>query len=72
MAEFLTHSKQNQEVTHIKQNGTPMAPKYQISFHWSKSVSRKNTKCLNFVLVQVTPIIKKRQNFSAILAKIEK
>ena len=29
--------------------------------HYSKSVSRKNSKCLHFVLVQVTPIVKKAE-----------
>ena len=40
--------------------------------HYSESVSHKNSKCLDFVLVQVTPIVKKRQNVSPMLEKIKK
>ena len=40
--------------------------------HYSKSVSRKNSKCLDFVLVQVTPVVQKRKNFSVMLHKIKK
>ena len=37
----------------------------------SKSVSRKNSKCLDFVLVQVTHIVQKRHNVSLMLHKIK-
>ena len=40
--------------------------------HYSKSVSRKNSKCLDFVLVQVTGIVQKRHNLSFMLHKIKK
>ena len=39
--------------------------------YYSKSVSRKNSKCLDFVLVQVTPIVQKRHNFSFMPHKIK-
>ena len=44
----------------------------KLVFHYSKSVSRKNSKCLDYVLEQVTPIVQKRQNFSFMLHKIKK
>ena len=40
--------------------------------HYSKSVSCKNSKCLDFVLVQVTRIVKKWHNLSFMLHKIKK
>ena len=40
--------------------------------HYSKSVSRKNSECLDFVFVQVTPIVQKRHNFYFMLHKIKK
>ena len=45
-------------------------PNIKLVFHYSKSVTRKNSKCLDFVLVQVTPIVQKRHNF--MLHKIKK
>ena len=44
----------------------------QLVSHYSMSVSRKNSKCLDFVLVQVTLMVQKRQNFSPLLHKIKK
>ena len=39
--------------------------------HYSKLVSRKNSKCLDFVLVQITCIVQKRHNVSLMLHKIK-
>ena len=40
--------------------------------HYSKSVSHKNSKCLDFRLVQVTCAVQKRHNLSFMLHKIKK
>ena len=44
----------------------------KLVFHYSKSVRRKNSECLDFVLVHVTPIVQNRHNFYFMLHKIKK
>ena len=39
--------------------------------HHSKSVSRQNSKCLDFMLVQLTRIVQEKHNVSLILHKIK-
>ena len=43
----------------------------KLIFHYSKSVSHKYSKCLDFVLLQLTPIVEKGHNFSFVLQKIK-
>ena len=71
-AEFLSHATQSQKMTLIQQNGIPKGfQKIQVVSHYSTSVSRNNSKCLDFVLVQVTSTVQKKE-FSPILHKIKK
>ena len=74
-------------MTPIQPNGIPRALKIfllhatkwhtkgfeniQLVSCYSKSVSHKNSKCLDFVLVQATPRVQKRHNFSFMLHKIK-
>ena len=37
--------------------------KYQLGFHYSKSVSHENFKCVDFALVQVKQIVQNRPFF---------
>ena len=46
-------------MTHIQHNGIASFQNIQLVSHYSKSVRPKNSKCLDFVLVQVTGIVKK-------------
>ena len=39
--------------------------------HYSESESTENSECLDFVLLQVTPIVLKRHNFSCMLHDIQ-
>ena len=49
--------RSDKKITPIRVNGITKASKYAIISHYSKSVSRKNSKCLDFVLVQATRIV---------------
>ena len=61
------------KMTPIPQNGIPRTSKIsKLVSHYSKSVSCKNSKCLDFVLVQETTINQKRHNFSFMLYRIKK
>ena len=47
-------------MTPIQQSGILKgSQKIKLVSHYSKSVRCKNSKCLNFVLVQVTPVVQK-------------
>ena len=59
-------------MTPIQNNGIPKGfQNIKLVFNYSKSVSRKISKCLDFVLVQVTGIVQKRHNPSFMLHKIK-
>ena len=63
MAQSLRHSTHNQKMTPIQLSGIQRASKISnVVSHYSKSVSRKSTKCFDFVLVQVTRIVQKWHN----------
>ena len=59
----ITHSDQND--SYSTQCHTKGFQNIKLVSHYSKSVSRKNSKCLDFVLVQVTGIVQKRNNLSS-------
>ena len=67
------------KITHYGQNDsystkwhTKGVQNIKLVSHYSKSESRKNSKCFDFVLVQVTPIVQKRHGFSFMLHKTKK
>ena len=72
-AQSLFHATQNKKNdSYSTQWHTKGFQNIKLVSHCSKSVSCKNSKCLDFVLGQVTGIVQKRHNLSFMLHKIKK
>ena len=62
---IFSHSKQNEKnESYLTQWHTKGFQNTKLVFHYSKSMSRENSKCLHFASVQMKHIVKKRPFFS--------